>query len=351
MRLKRSHLFAGGIGLVVVGYFAISAVAGRGKHAEAAPKKTPDAAPLVQVLAVAETVRPYTVTVRGRTEAARTVDVKAETAGTVAATPVPEGAFVRRGQVLCRLDVDARQASLDQARAMHRSRQLQFEASQRLAEKGFRSDTQVAQSKADLDQAAAQVRAAEVVLEQVNVRAPFDGVFDRREAEVGTYLSPGQTCGTVVELSPLLVVGDVAEAEASRISEGATATARLSTGETMTGRVRFVSREAHPTTRTYRVEMIAANRGGLRAGQSAEILLAAGSGPAHRVPVSSLVLDSAGRQGVRHVQAGRVAFAPVKVVAEDGEGVWVAGLSGQPNVITVGQSFVDEGQPVRVAVK
>jgi multidrug efflux system membrane fusion protein len=351
MTFKRSHLFAAGILAVVVGYFAVSAVTGRGKHAEAAPAEKADPAPLVQVTAVPEIVRPYAVSVRGRTEAARSVDVKAETAGTVAATPVAEGAFVRAGQVLCRLDVDARQATLDQARAMFRSRQLQFEANQRLAAQGFRSDTQVAQAKADLDQAAAQVRVAEVALDQVHIRAPFAGVFDRREAEVGTYLSPGQTCGTVVELSPILVVGDVAEGEASRVRTGAAATARLASGQAIDGTIRFVSREAHPTTRTYRVEMIAKNPGEVRSGESAEIVLAAGSGPAHLVPVSAIVLDSAGRQGVRHVVSGRVAFAPVEVIEETGQGAWVSGLSGQTSVITVGQSFVDDGQPVRVAAR
>jgi multidrug efflux system membrane fusion protein len=62
------------------------------------------------------------------------------------------------------------------------------------------------------------------------------------------------------------------------------------------------------------------------------------------------VLDSEGRQGVRYVQAdGRVAFAPVTVVEETPQGIWVRGLSGTVNVITVGQSFVAEGQKVRVA--
>lgn len=351
MKLKRSHLFAGGIVIAVAGYFVVSALSGRGKHAEAAPQKKADPAPLVQVAAVPETLRPYAVVVRGRTEAARTVDVKSETAGVVASTPVPEGSFVRAGQVLCRLSVDARQATLDQARAMLRSRQLQYEASQRLAEQGFRSDTQVAQSRAELDQASAQVRASEVALEQVNVRAPFAGVFDRREAEVGTYLAPGQTCGTVVELSPILIVGDVAEGDAARVRVGAPATARLASGQVVAGTVRFVSREAHPTTRTYRVEVIAKNTGQIRAGESAEVDLAAGTGPAHLVPVAAIVLDGAGRQGVRYVVNGRVAFAPVRVIEETGKGAWVSGLSGRPDVITVGQSWVDEGQPVRVAAR
>jgi multidrug efflux system membrane fusion protein len=69
------------------------------------------------------------------------------------------------------------------------------------------------------------------------------------------------------------------------------------------------------------------------------------------VPVSTLVLDSAGRQGVRYVLAdGRVAFSPVNVVEETHDGVWVTGLSGEVKLITVGQSYVADGQKVRVAL-
>ena len=68
------------------------------------------------------------------------------------------------------------------------------------------------------------------------------------------------------------------------------------------------------------------------------------------MPVSALVLDSAGRQGVRYVLAdGRVAFAPVSVLEETSQGMWISGLKGPVNVITVGQSFVADGQKVRVA--
>jgi len=45
----------------------------------------------------------------------------------------------------------------------------------------------------------------------------------------------------------------------------------------------------------------------------------------------------------------RVAFAPVTVLEETPQGMWVSGLSGAVSVITVGQSYVADGQKVRVA--
>lgn len=353
MRVKKSYLVAGSMVALVAGYFVLSAVFGGDKHAEAAPTKKADEIALVRVSAIAPAVRPDVVRARGRTEAARSVIVRSETSGVVAATPAVEGGFVRAGQVLCRLDVDARQATLDQARARLRSEQLQFEAGQRLQEQGFRSETQVLAAKAELDGAAAAVRQAEVALDQINIRAPFSGVFDNREAEVGSYLGPGQACGSLLELDPLLLVADVTEAEAGRVRVGEAASARLSDGRVITGRVRYVSREAHPQTRTYRVEVQARNPGfQILSGLSAELSVEAGRTEAHLVPVTALVLDSAGRQGVRHVGAGdQVLFTPVTVLEETPQGVWVSGLSGTPRLITVGQSYVAEGQKVRVAAR
>jgi multidrug efflux system membrane fusion protein len=351
MRLKPQYVVIGAIVVVLVAYFGLRSLFGGGGNEAEAKAPNASAVPSVQAKLTPETVREAQVVMRGRTEAARSVVVRSETAGVVAATPTPEGSFVRQGQVLCRLAVDARQASLDQARAALKSRQLQRQAAQQLREKGFRSETQVLEAQANLDAAQAAVRQAEIALRQLEIRAPFSGVFDRRDAEIGTYLAPGQPCGTMIELNPLLVVGDAPETEAARLRVGAPAQARLVNGQVLNGQVRYVARDADPQTRTYHLEVSVPNPGNaVRSGLSADLRIAAGAGPAHLVPVSALVLDSAGRQGIRYVQpGGRVAFTPVTVLEETREGMWIGGLRGTVNIITVGQSFVADGQKVRVA--
>ena len=353
MRLKTEHKVAGGILAVVALYFVVTGLAGllRGRHAEAAPTKTD--IPLVQATLIQPQMRPYGVTMRAHTLAFRVVDVRSETAGVVAATPVREGSFVKAGQVLCRLQVDARQAALDQARANLRSKQLQQKASADLVAKGYRSQTQMLTDQANLDQAAAAVRAAEVALAQTAIKAPFAGVYDKREAETGTYLSPGGACGMVIELDPLKVVGDVAETEIAQVRAGAAAHITLASGEQLDGTVYSVGKDADAQTRTYPVVVTARNPGSaVRSGLSAEVTIQAGEGPQHLIPSSALVLDSEGRQGVRYVGANnRVAFTPVTVIDETARGVWARGLTGPMRVITVGQSYVSEGQVVRVAAR
>ena len=356
MRLKPQYIFALVLLGVVILAFVIGTIINASRTAGKANDKKASASavaadPTVQAVLTPEVARTYTLVIRGRTESARSVVARSETAGVVASTPAVEGSFVRKGAVLCRLNVDARQATLDQARAALRSRQLQQKASADLAAKGYRSQTQVLQDQANLDAASAVARQAEIGVEQMNIRAPFDGVFDKREAEIGTYLAPGQACGTMIELNPLLVIGDLPETEASKIRVGEPATAILTSGETLSGRVRYAAREADAQTRTYRVEVSVNNPRLIRSGLSASVKIGTGVGPAHLVPLSSLVLDAKGRQGIRYVlNDNRVAFSPVTVMEETPQGIWVTGLQGPVRVITVGQSYVGEGQKVRVGV-
>ena len=353
MRLKPQYLFVViAIGVVAL-YFIVRSLFGVVAPPPAQAKAaTPSGPPSVQAKLVPEVTRAYDVVVRGRTQATRSVVIRSETAGTVAAAPVLQGTFVKQGEVLCRLAVDARQAALDQGKAAQKSMQLAMQQNEELSKKGFRSPTQVLQAQANLDASTAAVRQGEIALSQVNIKAPFAGVFDHRDAEVGAYLGPGQPCGMMIEINPLLIVGDVPETQAASMKVGAIATARLVSGQTLTGHIRYVAHDADPQTRTYHLEVTVPNpRLDVRSGLSAEMHIGAGSGPAHLVPVSAMVLDSAGRQGVRYVLTdGRVAFAPVTIVEEVHDGVWVTGLSGAVQVITVGQSYVADGQKVRVAL-
>ena len=348
MRLKPRYMVVGAIVGVFALYFVVSAILGAHGHAAKAAAPA-DATPTVQVALVQPLMRADTVSMRGRTQAARTVSVRSETAGVVAATPVREGSFVSAGQVLCKLKVDARQATLDQAQANLRSKQLTQKASAELAARGFRSPTQLLADQANLDQASASVREAEVALNQTDIRAPYAGVFNERDIEVGGYLAPGGACGVVIELDPLKIAGDVPETEIGKVKLGAPAHAVLASGEKIDGVVYYIAKDADPQTRTYPVVLIARNPGSVvRSGLSAEVRIDAGRIDAHLLPSSSLVLDSAGRQGVRYIgPGGLVAFAPVKVLDETSQGVWVSGLNGPVRVITVGQAYVSEGQRVK----
>lgn len=288
------------------------------------------------------------VTVRGRTKAERKVVVRAETSGTVAATPAELGAQVASGEVLCRLNVDARSAQLAEARAGFAKADLDYQAATKLGADGFRSETAVAAAKAVRDQSAAQLERAQIELSNTNISSPFDGVYEMRMAEVGDFLKVGDPCATVIQRSPFLVVGAVSERDVSKIKKGDRGSAQLATGETVDGVVRFVAASADPATRTFEVELQVPNEdGALRDGVTADFKVYAQESSAHKVPRASLVLNDEGEVGVRTVGAdGVVAFEPVRLIGESPSGVWVGGLRADVRLIVRGQGYVSAGQKV-----
>lgn len=318
---------------------------------EAAPEEA--ASPPFTVVAATIGPAPWRdeVLVRGRTKALRKVVVRAETAGAVAATPVEPGSLVEEGATLCRLRIDARQAALNEARAALAKAELDHKAAARLAEEGFRAETSVAAAKAALDLARANLEQASLAVEKTTIAAPFAGIFDARLAEVGDYLAVGDPCGVLIQQTPFLVVGAVSERDVAKISKGDRGVARLATGETVEGSVRVVATASDEATRTFEVQLEVPNEDRrLRDGVTAEFTIFSDRREAHLIPRAALTLDDHGRVGVRLVDGENVVgFAPVTLLGESQDGVWVSGLEGAARVITRGQDFVAPGEKVAVA--
>ncbi len=71
---------------------------------------------VVAIHSVAQTVD-SAVLLRGHTEAARQVDVMAETSGKVISTPLRKGAYIEAGQTLCQLNPGTHESRLNETKA------------------------------------------------------------------------------------------------------------------------------------------------------------------------------------------------------------------------------------------
>ncbi|SMX22409.1 efflux RND transporter periplasmic adaptor subunit [Boseongicola aestuarii] len=334
------------------------------------------------------------VILRGRTEAARQVDMRAETSGQVISDPLRAGARVEEGDLLCRLDPGTRaialaeaqaglreaitrlpeaEARVAEARARLTEAEINDNAAERLSQGGFASDTRVAQATASVESARAgvqsaisgvesarsgiqsaeaRVAAAQNQLDQLEVRAPFGGILETDSAEIGSLMQPGSLCATIIQLDPIKMVGFVPETMVERVTLGALAGARLASGREVVGRVTFLSRSADPNTRTFRVDVEVANPDfSISDGQTAEIAIQSEGTSAHLLPQSALTLNDNGDLGVRLAVENVATFAPVSVLRDTIEGIWVNGLAPSVDVIVVGQEFVTEGVPVNVTYR
>jgi len=331
---------------------------------EATAEPVAEAVPSVAVVAQRSQAQVIdsAVILRGRTEAARQVEVRSETNGLVISEPLRKGARVEEGALLCRLDIGTRdvalaeaQARLSEAQAGLADAEINQRAAARLSQDGFASETRVTAANAAVQSARAAVQSAEAgiaaankEIQRLEIRAPFGGLLESDTAEIGSLLQPGALCGTIIQLDPIKLVGFVPETEVDRVTLGASAGARLASGREVLGTVTFLSRSADPTTRTFRVEIEVDNSDqSIRDGQTAEIYVASDGAPAHLLPQSALTLNNEGRLGVRLVGNDNAAvFAPISVLRDTTEGIWVSGLEEDVAVIVVGQEFVTDGVPV-----
>ncbi|PWR18598.1 efflux RND transporter periplasmic adaptor subunit [Zavarzinia aquatilis] len=355
--MRKSYVIATAMAAAMTVWIASGALSGE----EAAPPPPPadraDAKPaaLPHVRVRSTSAAEYTgsITVRGRTEAVRSVDVKAETAGAVSEILVRRGAEVKAGDVLCRLSLRDRQAALTEAEAELRQREMEYNAAAQLKGAGYGTTNRLAEARAILDAARAKLTRMTQELSDTEIKAPFDGIIEDMPSEIGDVLSPGgdQACATIVDADPMLIVGQVAEREIAGIRIGADARARLITGQEVTGKVRFVATKADPDTRTFRVEIEVANAdGALKAGVTTEARVPTTPVAAHHLSPAILSLDGDGTIGLKIVDAeAKVHFLPVGIVGSDDAGVYVTGLPATADVIVVGQDFVLPGQKVEVS--
>jgi len=199
----------------------------------------------------------------GYVTARRQATVSARTTGQVSEVLIEEGATVAAGQVIARLDdgvaraeLELAAARLDSARAALGSIAAELELADRtlernetLAAKGLVSRATLDAAALDRDTRAAQLtaarrdvtvaeRALEVQrrqLEDLTIRAPFDGVVVEKSAQPGEMVSPvsaggGYTrtgIGTIVDMGSLEVTVDVNEAYIQRVHTGQPARIKL----------------------------------------------------------------------------------------------------------------------------
>ncbi len=301
------------------------------------------------------------VPLRGRTRAKASVSAVAETSGIVDTIHVSKGQVVSVGDKLCTLDQGTRvaavsqaEAGLAQANAGLVQAQLDFDTNEALRAKGLAApntgrgvEVGLSAAKAGLSGAQSGLDNAKAELERTVVVAKVNGVVQDPMATAGAMLAMGMPCATIVQLDPMVFIGQVPEARIGLARLGLVASIKTVSGETVEGEVSYISATADPSTRSFPVEIEFANvNGAVRDGITAQATVSMGTAPAHLLPQSVLTLNSEGVLGIRAVEDSKAKFYPIQIASDTRNGVWVLGLPLKVDVITLGQEYVSDGQEV-----
>ena len=346
----RSWFVSAGI-ITVVTIWVLSGQIGGSEETEQAAAETVAATTLrnavrVRTQSAEEVMR--TIVVNGKTAPARITHLAAETDGRVDYVGAERGASLNTGDLIVRLDERDRSARLTQAKATVRQREVEYAAREQLKSESYVSESQVQEAIALLETARAELTRAQLDLGYMAVRAPFPGALQARHVEVGDFVKRGDPIATYVDNRSIIVSANVSEFDTKYVHVDEMAEARLATGETVRGRIRYVAPVADEATRTFTVELEVANaNGNLRAGGTAELRIPAQTVLAHRVSPSLLTLDDAGNVGVKIINdRGEVEFVVADIALSSNDGVWLAGLPATATIITVGQGYVTSGTVV-----
>jgi RND family efflux transporter MFP subunit len=219
------------------------------------------------------------------------------------------------------------EANLQQAASHHRRVQdLQGRGS--ATAKNLEDATAAFQvARAAVDQAAAQLAAAEVTLGQAEIRAPFAGSVTARHVEPGDMATPGTPLFQIEDLSRVKVAVAVRESEVTGLAPGGAADVRVEAlGESRQARIERVDPSGDPASRTYTVELVLDNPGErLKPAMFARATFERGRREVLAVPVSALVergqlrglfvVGDDSRARLRWIRPGRTADGGMEILA------------------------------------
>ncbi len=126
---------------------------------------------------------------------------------------VDEGKFVRKGQLMFKIQPIQYQAELQKAEAEANFVNVEYRNTKALADSNIVSKNELALAKAKLDKAKAEVSVAKIHLGFTEVRAPFDGIMDHFQVRLGSLVNEGDLLTTLSDNSKMWVYFNVPEAE------------------------------------------------------------------------------------------------------------------------------------------
>ena len=194
------------------------------------------------------------------------------------------------------------------------------------------------------------------VLENVdsrgNVIAPVSGVITSLSAVKDSYVAPSMPVAVIDGADQMKVSVSVSEALIPKLAVGSEADITISAlSASFTGEIRTVEQSANPQTRLYTVTLsVPTDIEGLRSGMFADVTFRTDASVDTIVVPTEAILTKGGTQYVFVVENGDTARYVEVQTGLTGSGVTeiTSGLSQGDQLVTVGQAYLSDGDPVRV---
>ncbi len=360
------------IAVAVIALLAIVAVfmlGGSGEKAVAPKGEEGRQLPAVTVVVPGRQDVPAIISATGSLAARRDMPVGVPgEGGQVERVLVEPGQWVRAGQTLAVINrsVQSQEAAqlaaqIEVTRADARLAQNQLDRAQALVGRGFISQADLDQRRANRDAAAARVRVAQAQLGatrarigRLDVRAPTAGLVLSRSIEAGQVVGAGSgALFRVAAAGEMELMARLPQSDLARINPGAPVTVTpVGSTQTYQGTVWQVSPIIDPQSRQGVARILVPYNRELRPGGFASADIRAGMTNAPLLPESAVqsdhrgnfvyVVDNRNQVVRRNIQVGEVSDRGIAIIA---------GLNGNERVVLSSGAFLNPGQRVRPEVR
>ncbi|CDZ52954.1 efflux RND transporter periplasmic adaptor subunit [Neorhizobium galegae] len=325
--------------------------------------------PAVKTVAAIRTALPMDVTASGAANADENTTIAAQQPGIVVSIAATDGAFVKTGDLIAKLDDRTAKATLDKDKALLVRDQATLTQAQTaltrandLLRGNAGTQQTVDQAKAAQDTAAATVQSDnaaiasdQIDLDHTDIRAPFDGRLGDIDISTGAYLSAGSAVVTIAKYDPIHVKFHLPEAYLGQLKQGATAKAVTvdavpqGGGASAKGSLSFFDNSVDPASGTILAKARFGNPSGtLWPGQSLNVTVHFQSDDKDIVVPTVAVNPGVDSPFVYAVGDDRkVHVTPVKVARSNGPDTAIAsGLTEGAHVVVEGQVQLVDGATV-----
>ncbi|GEN74786.1 efflux RND transporter periplasmic adaptor subunit [Chryseobacterium hagamense] len=276
-----------------------------------------------------------------------------EISGRIVSVLVKEGSRVGAGQVLATIKKDAIEVDVTQAQNNLQNAISDNQRYENAFKTGGVTKQQLDNSRLQLRNAQAAVRAQGVRVNDASIRAGISGTINKKMVEPGMVVAPGTALFEIVNINSLKLSVLVDESQIGKIQLGQEVPIKVNVlpDESFSGRITFIAPKSDASL-NFPVEIEVQNRGNLKAGMYATATFKTNNGaetqnmltvPAEAfvngVSSGQLFIVSNGTAKLITVQTGKVYGDKVQIIS---------GLKGGEQVITSGQINLDNGSKINI---
>ncbi len=322
-------------------------------HAEE-PKKKPVAVNIETALVTGRS-SPVSLTSIGTLRAQNDTELSFAGSGHLEKILFPEGATVKKGDVIALLDSSTANAQLASAKAQLIEAQSNYQRYQLVKDKNVFSEVEQVSIKTKLEEAKSNKKVALTALENLKLKAPYDGVLGSYHFDLGAYIGVGSAVVRLVDVARLDVTYSLEQSERNDVKLGQIVhlTSAAVPDHTFKGSVIYVAPTVDPSTGRFDVKAGISNKDKLLSpGFSSNIVQFLGKQRQMLIiPQTAVVADGANYYVFRVTPSNHVERIMVKIGKNTNDGFTeiTQGLKIGDQVATTGTERLENGSLIAIS--